>query len=325
MNILFDYIYDNRIFIMTHIFILNYKNIMNYIFLSIIIIIIIVILLLFYTCYLDNYNDDKIENFDARIPNISKEQCGNFCTRIIGCGGFAYSDNGVCYLSKQAILGKSVNSLFSDDYNVNDYRCNKTQPITSNTDIISPNLRRRNALYVCSDSEQGEYTLQLIAPTARQPIADFDDIDKIDVPDYEFTNDFVWPTDKTDIVFNNLSRNPNQYVMYEKSRDEFLGQYSYPQKCVSDVSELACLKICESDEKCIGVEWNPSYLKYKANKESNLTPNNEGMYQSYKNICCPKTQITEIIPRRPEFINGNFYTKKHIDKLDHNRIYILPI
>jgi hypothetical protein len=292
-------------------------------------IIIIIIMITFYGCYTIN-NNKEVEGFDARIPNISKEKCGDLCTSIIGCQGFAYDSNspGICYLSKSAILGKSVNSVFSDEYSTSDYRCNKTQPILDETDIISPNLMRRNSLYMCSDSEQGRYTLQLIAPTKRQSVGDFDDIEKIDVPNYEINDKFEWPTDKVDTRLNN-NINQTGYAVYEKSRDEFLGQYLYPQKCTADISELSCIRICESDDRCVGVEWNPSYLKYKAdvNGLSN-SPNSNGesggAYEAYKDICCPKTQISQIIPRRKEFINGNFYIKKRVDVFDKDRFYIMP-
>lgn len=201
------------------------------------IILTIIILITFFVCYFNdntniniNTNTDTnkvIEGFDARIPNISKEKCGDLCTSVIGCRGFAYSDDGVCFLSKQAILGKPVDSIFGDEYNTSDYRCNKSQPIIDESDLLSPNLMRRNALYMCSDSEQGRYTLQLIAPTKRQIVGDFDDIEKIDVPNYDINDNFEWPTEKVSTILNNT--NLGKYAVFEKSHDEFLGQYLYPQ------------------------------------------------------------------------------------------------
>jgi len=297
------------------------------------IILAIIILITFFVCYFnDNTNissqENKIiEGFDARIPSISKEKCGDLCTSVIGCRGFAYSDEGVCFLSKQAILGKPVDSIFGDEYNTSDYRCNKSQPILDESDLLSPNLMRRNALYMCSDSEQGRYTLQLIAPTKRQMVGDFDDIEKIDVPNYDINNNFEWPTEKVSTILNNT--NLGKYAVFEKSHDEFLGQYLYPQKCTTDISEISCLKLCEADRRCIGVEWNPFYLKYKAGESnstnsSNAIGNSGGIYDAYSNICCPKTQVSEIIPRRKDFANGNFYIKKYVDAFEKNRIYIMP-
>ena len=76
-------------------------------FLFIIIIIIIIYILLNTSC--DDINN--IEGFDARVLNLTKEQCGKLCTSIIGCQGFSYNDQNQCYLSKTPILTKPVNSL----------------------------------------------------------------------------------------------------------------------------------------------------------------------------------------------------------------------
>jgi hypothetical protein len=71
--------------------------------------------------------------------------------------------------------------------------------------------------------------------------------------------------------------------------------------------------MCDVDDTCIGVEWNPYYLKTKSDNSAEI----------YKNICCPKTQINNIIPRRKEFENGNFYLKKHVDAFNKDNIYVM--
>lgn len=295
---------------------------------TIIVIIIFCVIIFYYICEYINYHSnnthvfliDKKEHFDARIKNVSKEKCGNLCTSIIGCEGFSYDPNGICYLSKTSILGKPFNSLFSSNYNPDFYRCNKTQPIMDPTDVLAPELLKRNSLYFCSDSERGNYKLNVIAETKRAELGDFDELDKLEVPEYQVIEDFVWPVDKTDIVIGQV-QDKNEYMMYEKSHDEFLGQYLYPQKCTNGISELDCLKICETDDRCIGVEWNPYYTKQK-NQDS--TGDQAGDVNVYENICCPKTQIAQVIPRRKEFENGNFYTKKSSDILNKDNIYITP-
>lgn len=259
----------------------------------------------------NNTNNVNNEHFDARVGGISKEQCGNLCTAIIGCGGFAYDDrNGSCYLSKNAILGRPINSLFASDYSPYFYRCNKTQPITDYTDLVSPNLLKRNSLYFCSNSEQGRYDLNIIAETMRKQIGDFDELDKINIPEYRMIDDFKWPDTKDEILFQKPQG--NGFTVFERSKDEYLGQYLYPSKCIDKVDEQTCLKICDSDPRCLGTEWNPYYLRNK----------DDGSVEVYENICCPKMKVMEIITRRPQFKNGNFYIKTNTERLNKESIYV---
>lgn len=260
----------------------------------------------------NSFVDDNNEHFDARVKGLTKNKCGEICTAVLGCQGFAYSDDNLCYLSKSPILGKSVTSLFSDDYSVTDYRCNKAQPILDVTDLITPDLLKRNSLYMCSDSEQGKYDINIISENLSMPIGDFDEIDKVDVPKYKIIANFKWPIDKRDTLLKDMTTSDN-FKIYEKSNDEYLGQYLFPHKCVSDIDELSCLKLCDIDNDCIGIEWNPFYLKTKSDNSSDI----------YKNVCCPKTQINDIIPRRKEFENGNFYVKKSTDDIRKDLIYVV--
>lgn len=271
----------------------------------------IIIVMLLQMNSIQNEDDTNNEHFDARIKGITKEKCGEVCTAILKCQGFAYSNDNACYLSKSPILEKPVLSVFSDDYSPTFYRCNKTQPIMDETDLITPDLLRRNSLYMCSDSEQGKYDINIISENLRQSIGDFDEIDKIDVPKYKIITNFRWPTDKRDSLLRDTTTGDN-FKIFEKSNNEFLGQYLFPHKCVSNISEISCLKMCEVDDKCIGVEWNPFYMKTKPNNSFDL----------YKNVCCPKTEISDIIPRK-EFENGNFYSKKLVDELNKNLTYIV--
>lgn len=255
----------------------------------------------------------NIENFDARIKGLTKKKCGEICTSVVNCQGFSYSDDNMCYLSKSPILGKSITSIFSDNYSQTDYRCNKSQPIRNETELITPEMLKRNSLYMCSDSEQGKYNLNIICENLNMEIGDLDEIDKIDIPNYKIITNLKWPVDKRDTLLKDTSAIDN-FKVYEKSPDEYNGQYLFPHKCVSNIDELSCLKLCDVDNECIGVEWNPFYMKNKS----------DNSYEIYKNVCCPKIQISDIIPRRKEFENGNFYIKKHVDEFNKDYIYIVP-
>lgn len=261
----------------------------------------------------NDINEDNIEGFDARLLNLTKEQCGKLCTSIIGCQGFSYNDKNQCYLSKSPILTKPVNSLFTDEYNSAFYRCNKAQPIIDETDIVSPDLLKRNALYLCSDNERGQYDFTIISEHKVAKVGDFNELDKVNIPDYVIIDDFVWPKVKQDTVLKKGKRNIDKFMLYEKANDEYLGGYLFDHKCSSNINLTPCMQTCENDDRCVGVEWNPYYVKNDGNNKTSV----------YRNICCPKTQITEIIPRRTEYQNGNFYIKKLVDQFDKNKIYIL--
>jgi len=288
----------------------------NQILIALIVIIITIIIVAITTTveYINTENTEntEIENFDAKVkePNLNKDKCGLICTSIIGCKGFAYDDtNDVCYLSKDPILGKPFGDLYSDEYQPYFYRCNKTQAQLEDMDINSPETLKRNTLYFCSDSEEGKYDLTIISPKVKRTIGDFDELDKIEIPDYELIDNFQWPTSKYDKVLGEKK----DFSTFELQNDEFLGKYVFPQKCTQNIGLQDCLRICDLDKECIGTEWNPYYLK----------PTAQDTYEIYKNICCPKTKIRDIIPRRSDFENGRFYLKKHITDFKPENIYIV--
>jgi len=258
-------------------------------------------------------NIEEKENFDARIKGLTKEKCGEICTAVLKCQGFSYSTDNVCYLSKFPILEKPATSIFADDYSSTYFRCNKTQPILDETDLITPELLKRNSLYMCSDSEKGNYDINVISENLKRPIGDFDEIDKLNVPKYKIITNFKWPTDRRDTILRD-STTGDDFKIFQKSHDEYLGQYLFPHKCVSNIDEISCLKMCEVDDQCIGTEWNPFYMKTQS----------DNSFDVYRNVCCPKTDVNEVIPRRKEFENGNFYSKKRVDDLNKDLLYIVP-
>ena len=71
---------------------------------------------------------DKTENYDARISNITENECGSVCTEAPNCGAFGYKHGlfgGKCYLSQRHILARPIDSLYFDEYSKIDKRCNK--------------------------------------------------------------------------------------------------------------------------------------------------------------------------------------------------------
>jgi hypothetical protein len=120
---------------------------MHNIYLIIIIIIIIIFVIIIFS--------QQSEHFDQRVDGATKEQCGIMCTKILGCGAFAYDENNkYCYLSKDDILFSPEKKSYSAYYNRKFPRCNKLYKITdpyynSRNNII------QNSTYKCMGSEGG--------------------------------------------------------------------------------------------------------------------------------------------------------------------------
>jgi hypothetical protein len=74
-------------------------------------------------------------------------------------------------------------------------------------------------------------------------------------------------------------------------------------KCVRNITEKDCLTYCNSNDKCVGVEWNPLYGKNKS-------------------VCCPYTGIGNF-ENRDKYNNlGKFYEKTH-DVYSNKNIYMV--
>jgi len=258
------------------------------------------------------YKSTFIEGYDAKITSTTQRECGNLCTNTVGCYAFAHKDNGSCFLSKDYILGPVGGSLYSYEYKPSDYRCNKFRPIQGLSDANVPEAIKHNAIYTCSDNEQGKYTLHVITDTVHKPIGDFNDIEKMNVPPYKLF-DFDWPTNQGQVIDLNKGNSVNKdFIIYEKSNDEYLGQYLFPQKCSANISQDECLQLCSQYDNCVGLEWNPYYEKKQINGSS---------LNVYKDVCCLKSTIDNIIPRRNKFKNGNFYLKTNRSELNRSKIY----
>ena len=79
--------------------------------------------------------------------------------------------------------------------------------------------------------------------------------------------------------------------------------------CVDDIDLNMCLKGCSKDDKCMGVEWNPLYLKLIK----------DDIYKQYKNVCCLKNNMNNLGERDISFKSGNSYVKRQ--KIDPNKKY----
>jgi len=95
-----------------------------------------------------------MEQFDAKISNITMSECGDKCTKSLGCNGFSYDMN-KCYLSTNPILGVPDKSKYIDEYNSNYMVCNKPHPIRYNYMEKNKNALKKNTIYLCKKGENG--------------------------------------------------------------------------------------------------------------------------------------------------------------------------
>jgi hypothetical protein len=278
----------------------------------------------------DNSHQEHVEHYDYEIQNVSLTECGTQCTEALNCLGFGYKPiEKKCYLSKTAIVGEPMESIYSDQYTKLDRRCNKINRINDNR-RIDGNTMTANSVYVCSDGENNvatEFQYANLGATSLASVpstifdrADSDNTIPINVK-YEVHN-IVWPKNKTDQTSDRISylddkkQNPgsqldaNQTHGFVESEKEFLGQYLLGHQCVVGVPFFDCLKYCENDSKCAGTEWNKSIIK-----RSDTNANGQAFDYLYENVCCPKTVIKKIIPRRKEFDRGRFYVKRTLQDM----------
>lgn len=272
---------------------------------------------------------NKIENYDGRISGINKEMCGKFCTETVGCQAFGYDNiNNKCYLSERPILYQPAGSIYSQEYDIDQSRCNKIDPIREDIDDIN-NLDdeelRRNMLYSCQEMENGDYNFYKISN------GNIEHIVKTNTTNDTMANSFMkteyekyplfrikWPNYRKDLNINdmyNKERNKlDNYTIFEKSNKEFMGEYLYPYECVKDIPENICVQSCAENENCAGIEYNPNFHNEIIDKN---------IKNNYKSVCCLKKTVGESYPRRENFKNGYFYVKKNPNIIKKDQVYIV--
>lgn len=314
--------------------------------LMLITIVILTIIMLIYNGMTSNNKLKDIEHYDQAIDDVSEVVCGTRCTEGLDCAGFAYKPiEKTCFLSKTGILGKPLNSIYSDRYSKLDRRCNKINRITDNQRIDGITLTQ-NSIYLCSDGEANtttEFQYANLGASALEKVrvSPFEkvDIDSTTPVSVSYPTHYIdWPTKATSVsefptplfetpanrenrlnsgstsgtvTSNNKSDKRSAFIESDK---EFLGQYLLAHQCVANVPFYDCLKFCENDQNCAGTEWNKSLVKSAGDGEFNYL---------YEDVCCPKAVVKQIIPRRRQFDRGRFYVKKKIEDIpDRDRIVV---
>lgn len=265
----------------------------------------LIITILFIIIY--NLNK-KTELYDVMInQTTSLGKCGNICSSIYGCAGFAVTDDGKkCWISKLPITSPPIPSKYMSDFDYTNIHCNKLRPIASDFGI-SPDAYTENKVYNCYTGEK--------ADDLGRKYIDFNKTPE-DLSDSSFSFIKSEPYNLNTINFDkntiikvdsnfNVDINPDDLSYVRDDKNEYIGKYLNESVCKTNVDVNECLNRCTSNSNCVGVEHIKEY---------------GGNY----NICCPKSYINNKIPRREKFKLGSFYSKKnnYDNKDSKNKIYI---
>jgi hypothetical protein len=95
----------------------------------------------------------------------------------------------------------------------------------------------------------------------------------------------------------------DKYKLYKIYREKNKGEYLKEYKCVKSISLKNCLKYCNNNNECDGVEWNPKFY-------------------NYENVCCPYKNVGELVPRPDKYKYGRFYLKDYKRNTDRSKTYM---
>jgi hypothetical protein len=229
------------------------------------------------------------------------------------CAGFGYKpEGGICYISSSTIFGKPEDKLFSNKYSKLDMRCNKINKITDEDNINSKTLTE-NSIYMCADGEYNTYSRYQYANYGATSLdihgsTVFNDTDVIkpeEVKYYLNKNDIK----QNDDYISDFNTEPNKIkYKFTETMDEAIGLDLPNHQCTVNVPIHSCLLQCLNNTNCVGAEWN-RYIQTNENE--------------YENICCPKSTINNMIPRRKQFKRGKFYKKTKADNTANDNTIII--
>lgn len=247
------------------------------------------------------------EKYDAKVSNVdSLSKCGNMCSSVYGCGGFAYNKQlEKCYLSKYPLTTPPIPSIYFEEFLQDNTYCNKMFPIISDYSINN-DMYVDNKIYDCYTKNAEFIGKKYFNMNGGEKTIYMNDIYSLRSDPYNINN-LKWPTDKKDINFDskfNIIYDRNEIGYEGDQLHEYDGEYLNPSQCKTDISLSDCLNQCTNNPDCIGVEYNTKFDKFT-------------------NICCPKSTIGKRIIRRGNKENGIFYTKILFDKNNLNKNNII--
>ena len=108
------------------------------------------------------YYHKNVEGYAAKYSSVSIDDCANFCKTTENCYGFGYDlENKICYPSNEVIFGKPLYSIFRDDYDGDNFICNKEQYSTYLSLLLKNTLPEDDTAQQIIDSYNEKYIEQL--------------------------------------------------------------------------------------------------------------------------------------------------------------------
>jgi len=268
----------------------------------------LLIIILISIVYILNNLNKKVELYDVKIDQTTNlGKCGNICSSIYGCAGFATTDDGKqCWISKLPLTSPPIPSKYMSDFDSTNIHCNKLRPISSDFGI-SADLYTENKVYDCYTGEKADDLGRKYIDFNKTPedLSDssfyFIKSEPYKLNKINFDKDTII---KVDSDFN-VEVNPNDISYVRDDENEYLGKYLSESVCKTNVDIDKCLDRCSSNLNCVGVEHIKEF---------------DGIY----NICCPKSYIDKKITRREKFKLGSFYSKNinYNNKESKNKIFV---
>lgn len=238
---------------------------------------ILIIIILFILLFKKN----TIEGYDIKRENISFEDCAELCKTGSNCYGFGYNkQTSTCYPSQNTIMGPPTDTIHRGEYKKENATCNKFSAITTPLQKIPLDDRRKNSLFVCSESNNLFPQTFLHNQNKFENIGEGRNIDEIfQVDDYS-VQEIKWP----DRYINN-----NELTVLE---DNNLNA-KYPVKSVSEIENLLNrVPLTQVNNKI-----------YTTN--NNISSDFSNFFLKFKNAFTKKTDIQEY---NKDFINYKIHT-----------------
>lgn len=287
------------------------------------------------------------EHYDATINNIGLDECSTVCKKSKNCKGFGYNKD--CYLSKSIVSGKDITQLYSNKFDPSNIICNKTlnydvDELDKSTRLPDEKTRKLNSFYICSRTSNSPESLYYNVNNKLHKVVNPYNIDNISDIDYYTVNEIYWPKNRFEEVITNhnatetlkmykienieknkqneqkfikeeskkninnlqtihnltnISNASSHYNVYQINNNMIKDNNVYDYGCIHNIPLDDCINYCNNDTICKGVEHNPYFAKN----------NNE----IYKNICCLKKDINNIVNRDDIYKYGKLYIKGEIN------------
>jgi len=265
----------------------NNKSSSNYQFLYILILILVITYIVYFSRLFN-------ESYDASI-NYSLIDCARACKIDSLCKGFGYDmKSNSCYMSKEPINGKILTQLYSNKYRPENIKCNKILQYTFRGEMTDED-RKNNSLFFCKNHPLNKNKSLWYQNNGKfKEVKDIDKIDDLDSPEKYKIYSVEWPESdfdsdefqaKIDLIYG---KNDIDFTQIDNKMS--LGGYLYPYQCIRDIDIVRCKEACLNRSTCKGIEYNTNF-------------------KDYHNVCCLKSDVSNIVDRDNIYKNGTLYVK----------------